>query len=629
MSDEVESCNLYENFLCYSSYAGLTTQWVSKDLCKLARKVREINYDDHEWHPLPHDAPVYLGEESLSDSWQGEPAGLFTPWSRYNRIKVLKRMKSITRPYMIKLANSDDPTQPHRRLILKPEDIGREACVMEVLSRFNKIWLDKNVHVTPGNPVRAKTYRMFLVDPVSSFVEVVENCTTLEKLKREIGTLPALAGHVFPALTGTDWSLIRARQYLENEESRLDQLAATAAGFLACSYMFGIGDGHGDNVMLTKEGELFRIDFGFIFGEKPFGPDVRTVWLPETVREALAGRLEEVKQIAVIAVRTLLQRTPEELFSLYEVAVFDDAFGKSDSGTAASYVSGLSVEDFQEKVNAIEHFHMGKILKDCGVSIGYGCLPRQTGQYSEINVKSPMALARIVSGNSHPEAFAQAFTSSSPAYDLCLDVLTGLGQETPQIMLDGPDFIPASCVDTMAAACKKYEEVSSEALQQVAEEADLVSENGPLDIDTVNKLKEEARSRPEVAHAAEAMDAHLPDSHNWIHECGGYLGPLFVKSFLLTPPPWGALVLAALGAYGGSSLIRTVFRSRWGTHESRALERALEILNLPAGSGMFEIEAQYLTLCQNAEGNNERLAEISLAFCVAVSLTTCKMLNRD
>jgi phosphatidylinositol 3-kinase len=68
----------------------------------------------------------------------------------------------------------------------------------------------------------------------------------------------------------------------------MDLFTRSCAGSCVVTYILGIGDRHLENIMVTQEGQLFHLDFGFILGRdpKPFPPPFR---LTRAMVDAMGG----------------------------------------------------------------------------------------------------------------------------------------------------------------------------------------------------------------------------------------------------------------------------------------------------------------------------------------------------
>merc|ERR1719495_794877 len=76
------------------------------------------------------------------------------------------------------------------------------------------------------------------------------------------------------------------------QQTALKNFVMSCAGYCVITYLLGIGDRHLDNLLLTKNGALLHIDFGYILGRdpKPLPPPMK---LSKEMVDAMGGMNSE------------------------------------------------------------------------------------------------------------------------------------------------------------------------------------------------------------------------------------------------------------------------------------------------------------------------------------------------
>lgn len=136
------------------------------------------------------------------------------------------------------------------------DDLRKDMVTLLMFRVMNKLWL------SDGLDLKMMLYVVLPTGPMSGLLEMVPNSSTLREIHTQHG-----------GVTGSfrdDLLLLWLQRHNTEEteyEAAVHNFTCSAAGYCVATYLLGIGDRHNDNIMLTKNGHLFHIDFSKFMGD--------------------------------------------------------------------------------------------------------------------------------------------------------------------------------------------------------------------------------------------------------------------------------------------------------------------------------------------------------------------------
>ena len=149
------------------------------------------------------------------------------------------------------------PLQRCRCIFKSGDDMRQDQLVIQLFRVMDAILRDAGID---------NHFVFYNVVPVSDdkgIVEFVGNSSTIRAALRNHGSIAAYLGLSVGGANDAD--------------EKRERFIKSAAGWCVATYILGIGDRHLDNIMISKTGELWHLDFGYAFGRdpKPFSQPVR------------------------------------------------------------------------------------------------------------------------------------------------------------------------------------------------------------------------------------------------------------------------------------------------------------------------------------------------------------------
>lgn len=189
-----------------------------------------------------------------------------------------------------------------RRIMFKHEDTRKDACIIKIIRMLASDLKDIQ------DPFPLISYSVIPINHRTGIVEIVEKSATLFSI--------ATSGSV--------------NNYIQqhNADRTVGDVQRTYTLSLAfwtiITYIFGVGDRHFDNIMLSSSGILFHIDYGFIFGKDPklASPKIR---LNSYMLEGIGGesKYAEFKELCY-TIFISMKRNMERIYTfLLEMAMAD------------------------------------------------------------------------------------------------------------------------------------------------------------------------------------------------------------------------------------------------------------------------------------------------------------------
>ncbi|GMR62071.1 hypothetical protein PMAYCL1PPCAC_32266, partial [Pristionchus mayeri] len=136
------------------------------------------------------------------------------------------------------------------------DDMRQDALVLHIVNLMNDIWKEKNLDL------RMILFHAMPVGYRKGMAELVSDCATLCDIQKTHGLTGVLKDDVL-----NRWLMQHSDGSEFSFKQSLDNFRRSCAGWCVATYVLGIGDRHNDNILVTKRGHVFHIDFGKYMGD--------------------------------------------------------------------------------------------------------------------------------------------------------------------------------------------------------------------------------------------------------------------------------------------------------------------------------------------------------------------------